>query len=135
MSRRLRRYRLLIAAATVALALTLCRQTIDLLLTGDSAAPFTREAVAQRLSGLAIPFAVYALAVVMGIILQAQKGSKPHKRRETMVPAPDCKRINTVRAALIGAGVVLVLLGVMNDGWWDVLVKAINICTECIGLG
>ena len=32
------------------------------------------------------------------------------------------------RAALIAAGV-------RNGGMFDVLVKAINICTECIGLG
>ena len=31
--------------------------------------------------------------------------------------------------------VALIVLGVMNGGMFDVLVKAINICTECIGLG
>jgi len=31
--------------------------------------------------------------------------------------------------------VVLIVLGIANGGLWDVLVKAINICTECIGLG
>ena len=33
------------------------------------------------------------------------------------------------------AAVALIVLGVMNGGMFDVLVKAINICTECIGLG
>ena len=40
-----------------------------------------------------------------------------------------------VRIALYGAAVILILLGIGNGGMRDVLVKAINICTECIGLG
>lgn len=32
-------------------------------------------------------------------------------------------------------GVTFVLLGIFNEGVQDVLIKAINICTECIGLG
>ena len=38
-------------------------------------------------------------------------------------------------AALFGAGVLLVALGVANGGAQDVLAKAIKICSECIGLG
>ncbi len=44
-------------------------------------------------------------------------------------------RINAVRIALYAAAVLFIVLGVMNGGLRDVLVKAINICTECIGLG
>ena len=35
----------------------------------------------------------------------------------------------------IAAALALVILGVLNGGLRDVLVKAANICTECIGLG
>lgn len=47
---------------------------------------------------------------------------------------PD-RRKNILRAALITLAALLILLGITNGGLWDVLVKAINICTECIGLG
>ena len=40
-----------------------------------------------------------------------------------------------MRLGLYVAAAVLVVLGVLNGGLRDVLVKAINICTECIGLG
>ena len=40
-----------------------------------------------------------------------------------------------VRYAVLGVAVVLVLLGIFNDGVSDVLQKAVKICTECIGLG
>lgn len=39
------------------------------------------------------------------------------------------------RCALGGAAIALLLAGAFNGGAHDVLVKAINICTECIGLG
>ena len=40
-----------------------------------------------------------------------------------------------LRLCLYGAALVLTVLGALNGGLRDVLVKAINICTECIGLG
>ena len=38
-------------------------------------------------------------------------------------------------AALFCAGIVLVVLGILNGGMLDVLTKAVRICSECIGLG
>lgn len=40
-----------------------------------------------------------------------------------------------VRAVILVVSVTFVFLGIFNGGAHDVLVKAINICTECIGLG
>ena len=44
-------------------------------------------------------------------------------------------RSRGLRLALYAAAAVLIVLGVLNGGLRDVLVKAANICTECIGLG
>lgn len=40
-----------------------------------------------------------------------------------------------VRGVVFAVGVTFIVLGVLNGGANDVLIKAINICTECIGLG
>ena len=40
-----------------------------------------------------------------------------------------------VRGCVFVLAVVFIVLGIVNGGANDVLVKAINICTECIGLG
>lgn len=45
------------------------------------------------------------------------------------------KAINIVRFALLFIAVGLLLYGYFTGGTADVLTKAINICTECIGLG
>ena len=43
--------------------------------------------------------------------------------------------IKIVRLALLTVGAILVIAGIFNGSMRDVLIKAINICTECIGLG
>ena len=51
-----------------------------------------------------------------------------HKPRETKAPTGVYVFCYLLAAALIA-------LGVLNGGLRDVLVKAVRICTECIGLG
>lgn len=45
------------------------------------------------------------------------------------------KSVNTLRFALLFVGVAILVYGFISGGTIDVLTKAINICTECIGLG
>ena len=40
-----------------------------------------------------------------------------------------------IRIAFVGCAVVFIVIGIANGGMAEVLNKAINICTECIGLG
>ncbi len=40
-----------------------------------------------------------------------------------------------LRLILVGAACALIVIGLTQDGFYDVLQKAIRICTECIGLG
>ncbi|MBQ3229358.1 MAG: hypothetical protein IJB43_12340 [Clostridia bacterium] len=40
-----------------------------------------------------------------------------------------------VRLVLVGVACALIVIGLTQDGFYDVLQKAIRICTECIGLG
>lgn len=44
-------------------------------------------------------------------------------------------RMGVVQLVMIAAAVALVILGVCNGGTADILTKAVNICTECVGLG
>lgn len=60
--------------------------------------------------------------------------SAPKRKPDAAAPEKTTGR-NVIRVIIAAAAVVLIVLGVMNGGMFDVLVKAINICTECIGLG
>ena len=61
--------------------------------------------------------------------------SVPRKNPESAAPAEKKRGLAALRIAFYAAAVALIALGVANGGLWDVLVKAVNICTECIGLG
>ncbi len=56
------------------------------------------------------------------------------QKKEISAEKPD-KRTPVVRIVLIAAAIVLIGVGLYLGGAADVLTKAINICTECIGLG
>lgn len=81
------------------------------------------------LLGIALSFVRKASAEREIVILQGL----PKTDSAVSLKAP--KNTNRVRVILYVAAVAFILLGVMNGGLRDVLYKAINICTECIGLG
>ena len=45
------------------------------------------------------------------------------------------KVISITKWVLLGVGVVILVFGFVSGGTSDVLTKAVNLCTECIGLG
>ena len=65
-------------------------------------------------------------------LLKAAPQSKPASSEAPVTTKPVSPAL---RIILYAAAIALIVLGVMNGGLRDVLVKAINICTECIGLG
>ena len=71
----------------------------------------------------------------------SQAQLKAEKRGQAAASAVPASRahpsggIASVRIALLLAAAVLIALGALNGSLQDVLLKAINICTECIGLG
>ena len=65
--------------------------------------------------------------------IEVLKGQE--KTSSPQLPAPRRIPLGVWRIGLFAAAAVFIVLGVMNGGLRDVLVKAVNICTECIGLG
>ena len=62
------------------------------------------------------------------------KAGKGTRRAEAAGGTAD-RPIAAVRIVLLLAAGAMILLGALNGSLKDVLLKAINICTECIGLG
>lgn len=61
--------------------------------------------------------------------------SKCEKKSNVNLPSVDTERKLTVSIVLFSIALLFILIGIINGGMKDVLIKAINICTECIGLG
>ena len=71
--------------------------------------------------------------IVFADCAKAKMLIKPQEEKKKREMSP--KLVMAVRAGLAVVGVVLFIVGIFNGGMADVLTKAINICTQCIGLG
>ncbi len=103
--------------------------------------PFSREAVAEAFAPIAgviyLTLGVLVLTAVEAFIWGETEEKKPGKKIEKLcVPdAAEAKKINTARLVVLVIGVGFFAYGLATGGVADVLAKAVNICTECIGLG
>ena len=73
--------------------------------------------------------------IYQSMLSEIDQAKEAPKRQPEPAKTQSTKARNITRAALYAAAVILLAAGVLNGGMRDVLVKAINICTECIGLG
>lgn len=64
----------------------------------------------------------------------AKQGTAPKSKQKKQVKEHNVA-IWAVRIALVAVALAFVVVGAINGGAYDVFIKAINICTECIGLG
>jgi len=87
---------------------------------------------------LVFPFGV-AIFTVYRNNASMQREAELRKQAKIDIPPPKREFVHwplmAVRISVCLAAVVLLILGLMGNGTRDVLTKAINICTECIGLG
>ena len=100
---------------------------------------YTPEIVAEKLRPLS-PLFFIAVGFVIGWLLAGAKDKSAGKPvRNGIRPKPKIERRQTrpgaVQGVILAAAAVFILLGIFNGIALDVLTKAINICTECIGLG
>lgn len=79
--------------------------------------------------------AAYAQLRSASIERELDAAMQAPKREPEPRPAQRTSIAVVGRVILCLAAIALIVAGILNGGMYDVLVKAINICTECIGLG
>ena len=99
------------------------------------------EGMFSSLAGWLIPWAALGLS---GLALFSQLREQSIKRELAAGKARTAKQRETkggerrlliVRTAVLALALGMILAGALNGGMRDVLIKAINLCTECVGLG
>lgn len=129
------------AAAIVLICLAFC---LAYLLDGGNFVSWDLETVMGRMLAHVVPWVAAAFAAITAAVVYGghsmEKELDALKGAEKAAPQKEAAAerrgsVQAVRWALYAVAAVFVALGVMNGGLRDVLVKAINICTECIGLG
>lgn len=102
--------------------------------------PYSREAVATAFSGIAFPVYLCVGMIAVGFVLDFILPVAPKKAssRKMATVAESClvsKKTRAFQWGALCAAVVALVYGFIAGGTADVLAKAVNICTECVGLG
>ncbi len=97
---------------------------------------FSREKIAESFRLIRPLFYITVGVSAVGLILgvRDENGLKPVQGGRIRNPVP-LSRGKILRIVLLIAAVCLLAAGMCNGSARDVLGKAVNICTECIGLG
>ena len=79
----------------------------------------------------------YAVKSILPAVKKLTVGQKPVERQQRAVEkvVTDSRFLLGVRIAIFVLAVAFIVWGSLNGSARSVLIKAINICTECIGLG
>ena len=104
---------------------------------------YTREKAVAAIIPV-IPLFVISLAMtIYGLVngIEDENMNKPSP--DIKIDGPDFNKVGPEKAArrvlirrvLFAAAICFVVMGIFNGSMRDVLVKAIKICTECVGLG
>lgn len=80
-------------------------------------------------------FTAYYAKASMRKEIEALKAEGCTMKQEGAVENRGAKTLCTVRWAVLCVGIAILVFGFATGGTSDVLTKAVNLCTECIGLG
>lgn len=145
MARLHRTYNILYSIVLIIAGICLIAGVLCIYFSGDQ--PFSRESVAATFSGIAFPVYLCIIMTIINIVWEIisptdekkAPGKKVSKKSSSEEEVTDIdageKKYRPYRNAIIVAALIFIVAGLINGGTIAVLAKAINICTECIGLG
>lgn len=131
-----------LAAMLILAAIGICREGLARRAENPTESVYTPEIVAEKLAPIAPLFFLFAGMSVAGLALGVRGDDKEGqavrsgpRRGAAFPPGTAAKQRWLLQAVLLVVAVALIIIGALNGGARDALYKAINICTECIGLG
>lgn len=142
-SRRETRIRLIIRGISALIVLVECVFCFTYLLNQNNFLSWDLEYVMGNMMLAISPHVIVSFLVLMAAsyaihhscIREIEHLKKADKHA---LPSTDIKKqlpLQPMRFIMYAIAILFIVLGIVNGGLHDVLVKAINICTECIGLG
>lgn len=128
-------YKILLSISIIIASLCLIFGSLHIYFSGNG---YSREIVVSTFSKISVPVYI-CLALIIGSFFINNKGkSKFYKVKnfnQAKAVSIDSKKLFIIKVVLIFIAVVAFTVGAICGGFKDVLTKAVNICTECIGLG
>ena len=130
-------YKILLSASIIISGVCLIVGCVLIYYAGNG---YSREIVGEMFSKIDIPIYI-SLALIIGDIVwelispTASKKKTTTKKNNKPAQNTPCKKTRIIQLCVLGFAIVITVIGAIFGGYADVLTKAVNICTECIGLG
>ena len=132
-----RTYKILLSASIIISGICLIVGCVSIYYAGNG---YSREIVAETFSKIDIPIYISLLLIIGDIIWElisptVSKKKTANKKKSEPEQNTPCKKVKIIQLSILGFAIVIALIGALLGGYSDVLTKAVNICTECIGVG
>lgn len=134
-------YKILLSISIITAGICLIVGCASIYFSGNG---YSREFVRNVFSKINIPIylslAIIAGDIIWEIISPFGKNAKPINKKSVAVDRSNSnstinKKALITKLSILIIAVALIVFGFSQNGFADVLTKAVNICTECIGLG
>lgn len=128
----------IIAVLVILICAGLIAESLFVYFDGANDTIYSREIAKKALKHFIAPVILLFVLILLAVIWHIPNKQKIFPKGKFFKQQTAYQKKNfTIKGYLIIylAALVLVIAGIWNGGLNDVLVKAINICTECIGLG
>ena len=98
---------------------------------------YTPENTAAWFAAAVPLFLAFLVLLAAGLALGVRdpKADRPAQVSGPVKPEAGPRHRGFLQAAAVIAAILLIVAGILNGSALDVLIKAIHICTECVGLG
>ena len=133
-------YKLLLSISIFITGICLIWGSLSIYYSGNG---YSRQMVLETFSKICIPVYI-CLALLIGSFIinlfikedvKKPKFKKLKNFNQNTEPKLNNKTMLTIKIVVIIIGLISLVFGAIIGGFNDVLTKAVNICTECIGLG
>ena len=130
-------YKILLSVSIIAAGILLIIGCASIYFSGKG---YSREIVANTFSIIYLPICL-SIALIIGDIIweffspTTAATKKFNKKADNAQSSPASKKVKITIFIILGVAIISLVLGAIFGGYADVLTKAVNICTECIGLG
>lgn len=130
-------FKIILCISIIASGIFLIIGCISIYTSGDG---YSRKIVADTFAKICIPIYICIALIIIDVIWEifspTSKGNKKiNKKSESEPVANETGKTRILQLCVLSFAVALLIVGIIWGGYSDVLTKAVNICTECIGLG
>ncbi len=130
-------YKILLSASIIITGICLIYGCLSIYFSDND---YSRDIVAKTFSKINIPVFVSLSLIVIDVVWELLSPStsvrkNANKKIDTTPDTTTSKNIKITKLIVLGVAIIILVMGAIWGGYADVLTKAVNICTECIGLG